>query len=402
MSTIDNNKQVVQKTSSHRSNTRPTALIALSLAVSLCSGCASLQQWHAPENQNATTAVPATQDGDPDSTAATITAVPDNASLVEAVTAKERPKSHAGLSPISLPTPPDTRGIDATQISPRHITQVQTGYNQSSTDNTQPVLLSAAPDTETAEEKSKEVRPTREDTPKTSATPRPETQKPSLPDSVQKVLTADTSTPVIQTKRATKTTLTEKHNSRPGTTKQSEGDVTPSADDLVLQEINNLPATAAGMPAPTLSNTISNSAKKHFSQNLKFGTWELQPNWDGKHPEDCRLVSPTSEVTGAGNTSQVWLSFEPDRILVNSSSDLKSSLKKAGLRFDSGSLMHLSKQDIPTQAAFNGRFSAPLSSGETLNVYLGPSDFEPAIQETSFALATHAEAIAAFNACNGY
>ncbi len=140
-----------------------------------------------------------------------------------------------------------------------------------------------------------------------------------------------------------------------------------------VEEIERLPATAAGIaPVEVLSSDEilrpGNIPANYVLRDL--GMWKLQKNWDGNHPNDCRLSSATIQVNGNDFTSQIWFSLENGRFLINSSAPIAADSSGVGVKIDNGTLIGLKRISDAWRAVVDQNLVEKLKSAKTVDLYL--------------------------------
>ncbi|AZZ90342.1 hypothetical protein EUZ85_06265 [Hahella sp. KA22] len=139
-----------------------------------------------------------------------------------------------------------------------------------------------------------------------------------------------------------------------------------------------------------------------LSQNVgSFGIWTLERNWDGEHPDSCRLSTPTRQVEIGDHTSQIWLSLEPGRFVVYASSDIFLKKRGVGLRLDQSKLMSFSQQDYPTRSLVLSDITDQIEKSKMLHVYLVLGEQKSSLSHQEFSLQDMRKAIPALKQCNG-
>lgn len=186
----------------------------------------------------------------------------------------------------------------------------------------------------------------------------------------------------------------------------------PSAPVVPVKPVPK-PEPVVSAPAPVIEAPAPEAVKLDVGQAMaipkvslraselpkNFSLWTLQRNWDGQHPKQCRLSTPTMQVIKGTYAFQVWLELHEDRLVVSSSANIDKGKKGVGVRFDEGALRPFTQTVFATQVALDGDLSTSFFTAKSLNVYLGGSEFGSKIQHTQVELSDMKQAIPALKAC---
>ncbi|ABC27791.1 hypothetical protein HCH_00900 [Hahella chejuensis KCTC 2396] len=164
------------------------------------------------------------------------------------------------------------------------------------------------------------------------------------------------------------------------------------------EEAGSLKAVEVKAQPASIKRSTTTAA---LSQNIgSFGIWTLERNWDGEHPDRCRLSTPTRQVEIGDHTSQIWLSLEPGRFVVYASSDIFLKKRGVGLRLDQSKLMSFSQQDYPTRSLVLSDITDEIEKSKMLHVYLVLGEQKSSLSHQEFSLQDMRKAIPALKRCN--
>ncbi|MDG9669040.1 hypothetical protein ONV78_14950 [Hahella sp. CR1] len=171
------------------------------------------------------------------------------------------------------------------------------------------------------------------------------------------------------------------------------------SEDVIDEEAGSLKVVEVKAQPTSIERSSTTAA---LSQSVaSFGIWTLERNWDGEHPDSCRLSTPTRQVEIGDHTSQIWLSLEPGRFVVYASSDIFLKKRGVGLRLDQSKLMSFSQQDYPTRTLVLSDLSEQLEKSKMLHVYLVLGEQKSSLAHQEFSLQDMRKAIPALKRCNG-
>ncbi|WLQ12345.1 hypothetical protein O5O45_21700 [Hahella aquimaris] len=174
---------------------------------------------------------------------------------------------------------------------------------------------------------------------------------------------------------------------------------TKPSEEVIDEETGSLKVVEVKAQPASIERSSTTAA---LSQNVgSFGIWTLERNWDGEHPDSCRLSTPTRQVEVGDHTSQIWLSLEPGRFVVYASSDIFLKKHGVGLRLDQSKLMSFSQQDYPTRTLVLSDLSEQLEKSKMLHVYLVLGEQKSSLSHQEFSLQDMRKAIPALKRCNG-
>ncbi len=134
----------------------------------------------------------------------------------------------------------------------------------------------------------------------------------------------------------------------------------------------------------------------------RFGLWQLANSWDDNPNDRCQLASYTQQVDNDQYSSQVWLSLESDRLVLNASTNMNLERQGTGIRIDGGKLLPFTALVFPQQAVLVADLSEQLRNATKLDVYLAPGYPKAQLQHVEFDLDAMGSAISAFRSCNGF
>ncbi|WP_157496977.1 hypothetical protein [Hahella ganghwensis] len=210
---------------------------------------------------------------------------------------------------------------------------------------------------------------------------------------------------------------------------QTEDGAKTSKGSNIIDELNNAPAPAAGqaiskMPsnqpkqdaatATAVSQAVSSRQEAQQSieevlTNLKqpsrqdqvldtFGMWELRRVWSGAQ-SSCRLTTHTLQVDSDKFTSQIWITVQPEHLILNASSEIHLDASGSGIRLDKGRLIPFTGQAIPSHAVLSDDLLNRLTKSQKLHLYVMIGDLQSRVTHTEINLKDLRAAVAAFNQC---
>ncbi len=204
-----------------------------------------------------------------------------------------------------------------------------------------------------------------------------------------------------------------------------------SQNQTIIEELNSAPAPAAGQAITTMpSGNTEQDAKtvaalnqatnpkreaKSSLQNLlkeleqpakpdqvlgTYGIWELRRTWKG-NDSGCRLSTHTIQVEDDRFTSQIWVSVQPQQLILNASSEIHLDANGSGVRLDKGRLIPFTGQAIPSHAVLSDDLINRLAKSQKLHLYVMIGDLQSKVTHTEINLKDLRAAVDAFNKCRG-
>jgi hypothetical protein len=154
-------------------------------------------------------------------------------------------------------------------------------------------------------------------------------------------------------------------------------------NDRVAKPVKKAVARAAGAKRPA-----------------SVGLWEIQENWDGAHPGQCRLSTRTMQIDNDGYATQLSLDVIDGKLLVNSSTNINIGLKDVGIRFDNGWLEKFSENRFASSAFYDGNLAETLQRAKKLNIVLGGDELGKRRHQKAIPLNDLREAFFWYQDCN--
>ncbi|OZG70734.1 hypothetical protein BTA51_24420 [Hahella sp. CCB-MM4] len=183
------------------------------------------------------------------------------------------------------------------------------------------------------------------------------------------------------------------------------------------QAITAMPSSNAGQDAVTEEAVAQAAAPKQNTkdslhkllQNLEqpskpdqilgtYGIWELRKVWNGNE-SGCRLSTHTIQVDDDRFTSQIWVSVQPQHLILNASSEIHLNASGSGVRLDKGQLIPFTGQAIPSHAVLSDDLINRLAKSQKLHLYVMIGDLQSRVTHTEINLKDLRAAVGAFNKC---
>ncbi len=137
------------------------------------------------------------------------------------------------------------------------------------------------------------------------------------------------------------------------------------------------------------------------SRLIDFGIWNIEEDWDGRHPGECRLSTATMQIDQHDFTTQVWLTVIDDKLVVNSTFDINIKQPGIGIKADNGSLQRFSEKVYSSNAVWSGNLSKTLKNNNKLKIILGGGELGKKTHETSVSLKGLKKGYPEYQKCKG-
>jgi hypothetical protein len=160
-------------------------------------------------------------------------------------------------------------------------------------------------------------------------------------------------------------------------------DVEPKTEKKVEQSVAEVPeakpavseapqktAAAEAKPASSNKNLTANAlniSEKDLPVTLEL--WTLRKSFQ---PGDgLELSTPTLQMGDGDYLSQIRLTLNADQLVINSSSDIDTSLNGVGIRYNGGDLIPIDHVEAGTIGVIKGDWMSRFAEGGTLEIALG-------------------------------
>ncbi|MCP5212770.1 MAG: hypothetical protein H6998_17770 [Hahellaceae bacterium] len=155
---------------------------------------------------------------------------------------------------------------------------------------------------------------------------------------------------------------------------------------------------AAEKPTKTKADLVTQTLTG--KRPAAIGIWSIEENWDGQHPGECRLSTPTIQIDQEGYATQVSFDVINGALFVNTSTNINISLKDVGIRFGNGALEAFSDNHFANNAVWTGNLNNALKKHDELNLVLGGSELGKRRQQATINLNDLKQAFAWYQHCN--
>lgn len=155
---------------------------------------------------------------------------------------------------------------------------------------------------------------------------------------------------------------------------------------------------AAEKPTKTKTDLVTQALTG--KRPAAIGIWSIEENWDGQHPGECRLSTPTIQIDQEGYATQVSFDVINGVLFVNTSTNIDISLKDVGIRFGNEAIEAFSDNHFANNAVWTGNLNNALKKHDELNLVLGGSELGKRRQQATINLNDLKQAFAWYQHCN--
>lgn len=158
----------------------------------------------------------------------------------------------------------------------------------------------------------------------------------------------------------------------------------------------------ARVPAEKPAKAKADLVKKALTgkRPAAIGIWSIEENWDGQHPGECRLSTPTIQIDQDGYATQVSFDVINGALFVNTSTNIDISLKDVGIQFGDGAVETFSDNRFANNAIWTGNLSNALNKSDELKLTLGGSELGKRRQQATIDLEDLKQAFEWYQHCN--